>query len=188
MLALAALLAGCGTPVGVARMTTADTKRETMVNALSSGTPSQWTLQVLNRHGLLERHEQDAAGAIDDLYALVRQHSTADGIFALAELSFLHGQHFNIPAYYLNAAVLAYAFLLPDDEKAGVSSLDPRARIAVDIYNEGLALGLGAVGSEYADLRAGVHDLPLARLTITADPVSSSGRATGCSASIPRCA
>jgi pimeloyl-ACP methyl ester carboxylesterase len=170
VLVLAVLLAACSTPVGVARMTTADTKRETMVNALSSGTPSQWTLQVLNRNGLLERHEQDAAGAIDDLYALVKQHSTPDGIFALAELAFLHGQHFNIPAYYLNAAVLAYAFLLPDDEMAGVSPLDPRARIAVDIYNEGLALGLGAVGSEYADLRAGVHDLPLARLTITADP------------------
>jgi pimeloyl-ACP methyl ester carboxylesterase len=170
VLAFAALLAGCSTPVGVARMTTADTKRETMVNALSSGTASQWTLQVLNRNGLLERHEQDAAGAIDDLYALLKQRTNPNLVFALAELSFLHGQHFNIPAYYLNAAVLAYAFLLPDDEKSGVSPLDPRARIAVDIYNEGLALGMGSFGSEYASLRGGVHDLPLGRLSVTADP------------------
>src|SRR4030095_160231 len=95
-------------------------------------------------------------------------------LFALAELSFLHAeqrkQHRAVQsqqcytqkgkvcwpgdelkeaetdrAYYLAAAVYAYALLFPDDQPGEpLDPADPRLRLAYDLYNRGLAEGLAS--------------------------------------------
>ena len=77
------------------------------------------------------------------LYKLLQQQRTPDYLFALAELSFLYAQEHQQRQYYLAAAAFAYAFLLPEDEKSPVHPSDPRGRLAVDFYNQGLAEALG---------------------------------------------
>ncbi|HYH40877.1 MAG TPA: hypothetical protein VD867_02745, partial [Burkholderiales bacterium] len=72
--------------------------------------------------------------------------------------------------YYLAAAAFAYAFLLPEDEKSTVSPMDPRGRLAVDFYNQGLAEGLASVGGEQVILESATYSLPFGNLTITIDP------------------
>ncbi len=45
-------------------------------------------------------------------------------------------------AYYLAAAVYAYALLFPDDpQSVPLDPADPRLRLAYDLYNRGLAEG-----------------------------------------------
>ena len=94
-------------------------------------------------------------------------------LFALAELSFLHAEQLTqhraqsqecrprkgmvcppqatrneaekARAYYLAAAVYAYALLFPEDQQnMPLDPSDPRLRLAYDLYNRGLAEGLAA--------------------------------------------
>ena len=68
-----------------------------------------------------------------------------DHLFALAELSFVRAEDTQKPAYYLAAAVYAYAFLFPTDateHDIALNPIDPRLRLAADLYNLGLTLGL----------------------------------------------
>jgi pimeloyl-ACP methyl ester carboxylesterase len=168
---LAALLAGCSTtPIGVTRVSSQEAHRSMMVNALSAGTPSQWSTQVLHRNSLFERYRAEPAAALDELHKLLQQRDTPDRLFALAELSFLHAQNSGARNYYLAAAVFAYAFLLPEDEKAVISPLDPRARLAVDFYNQGLAEGLASADGEHVALESATHSLPFGNLSVTIDP------------------
>src|SRR5262245_50804919 len=117
-------------------------------------------------------------------------------LFALAELSFLHAEQRKgrragqsqqcltqkgkicwsgdelkeadtDRAYYLAAAVYAYAFLFPDDPRdAPRDPADPRLRLAYDLYNRGLAEGLGTVNEEEVALVSGLHPLPFGTLEI----------------------
>ena len=62
---------------------------------------------------------------------------TRDTLFALAELSFHHAEQAGKNEHYLAAAIYAYAFLLPEDGTPQPDPLDPRRRLAADIYNLG---------------------------------------------------
>src|SRR5215813_2150398 len=117
-------------------------------------------------------------------------------LFALAELSFLHAeqhkQHRAVQrqqchtqkgavcppepsrmekekdrAYYLAAAVYAYAFLFPDDpQNAPLDPADPRLRLAYDLYNYGLAEGLASDDHTEVSLVSGRRLLPFGVLEI----------------------
>lgn len=116
-------------------------------------------------------------------------------LFALAELSFLYAEQQgsrseqsrqcpslkgqvcpparrprregHARAYYLAAAVYAYAFLFPEDpQNAPLDPADPRLRLAYDLYNRGLTEGLSAVGDEVVVLASGRHTLPFGVLDI----------------------
>jgi pimeloyl-ACP methyl ester carboxylesterase len=117
-------------------------------------------------------------------------------LFALAELSFLHAeqrkQHRAVlsqqcltqkgkicwsepspeekakdRAYYLAAAVYAYAFLFPDDpQDTSLDPADPRLRLAYDLYNRGLAEGLAAANNAEVVLASGPRPLPFGTLEI----------------------
>jgi pimeloyl-ACP methyl ester carboxylesterase len=117
-------------------------------------------------------------------------------LFALAELSFLHAeqrkQHRAAQsqqcytqkgkicwpgdelkeaetdrAYYLAAAVYAYALLFPDDQPGEpLDPADPRLRLAYDLYNRGLAEGLASDAAKEVSLVSGRRLLPFGTLEI----------------------
>jgi pimeloyl-ACP methyl ester carboxylesterase len=116
-------------------------------------------------------------------------------LFALAELSFLHaeqrkrhrgaqGQQCHSQpgrvcpqptrrekekdrAYYLAAAVYAYALLFPEDQpEESLDPADPRLRLAYDLYNRGLAEGLASDDDNEVRLVSGRHFLPFGTLDI----------------------
>jgi len=192
--------AGCSTPVGIKRVGTEEAHQLLTASALSAGTPSQYSLQVLSRNDLLAQFEDDPAAALAALHA--RLLSTTDDnqmnnrLFALAELSFLYAEHQSprptqdyqclaykgrpcpqgqLPreakhphAYYLAAAVYAYAFLFPDDpQSTPLDPADPRLRLAYDLYNRGLTEGLATADDKEVILASGRHRLPFGVLEIT---------------------
>jgi pimeloyl-ACP methyl ester carboxylesterase len=117
-------------------------------------------------------------------------------LFALAELSFLHAEQRKqhrvaqsqqchaqkgkvcppAPtrvekekdrAYYLAAAVYAYALLFPDDhQEEPLGPADPRLRLAYDLYNRGLAEGLASDDDKEVRLVSGRRPLPFGALEI----------------------
>jgi pimeloyl-ACP methyl ester carboxylesterase len=96
-----------------------------------------------------------------------------DRLFALAELSFVHAEGTRMTEYYLAAAVYAYAFLFPTDgtdHVAALSFVDPRLRLAADLYNLGLTLGLSTSDRDHVLLEAGRQPLPFGTLTLAIDP------------------
>lgn len=93
-----------------------------------------------------------------------------DEFFALAELSFLHGENTGKKAYYLAAAVYAFAFLFPDEADTPPNAFDPRLRVAAELYNRGLAEGFASAEGTEVELRAGVYPLPFGELEVEFDP------------------
>src|SRR5215470_13579724 len=81
---------GCATPIGVKRVGAKEAHRILTASALSSGTPSTYSLQVLSRQDLLVQFEDDPEGTLATLHT--RLQSTEDSpilgypLFALAEL------------------------------------------------------------------------------------------------------
>src|SRR5919109_824013 len=55
---------GCATPIGVVRGTTQDIHHALTANVLSSGEPSSWSDQVLQRSNLYDRFREDEEAAL----------------------------------------------------------------------------------------------------------------------------
>ena len=167
---LLALLGACSTPIGVKRVSMQEAHRALTANVLSAGTPSAWSNQVLYRNALYDLYKADPASALQQLHKLLQQQVTPERLFALAELSFLHAEHYEQRGYYLAAAAYAYAYLLPEREQGAVQPIDPRARLAVDIYNQGLAEGFASADGDAIILEAGTYRLPFGDLYVTIEP------------------
>ena len=142
-------------------------------NALSSGTPSSWSTQVLHRTNLLERFAADPETTLGDLRKILTQpvgeERLRDRLFALSELWFHHAEQSGNSEHYLAAAVYAYAFLFPDDGKQEIDPLDPRGRWAADLYNRGLTRGLASPDGQEVVVDARTVSLPFGELTLTGD-------------------
>jgi pimeloyl-ACP methyl ester carboxylesterase len=156
------LVAACVTPVGVDPITPEEFQREITANALSAGVPSPFSVQVLQRFNLRDRFRKEPAAALAVLQASLDIEGGERRLFALAELSFLHAETARARPYYLAAAVYAYAFLFRGPGHPPPDPLDPRTRLAAELYNRGLAEGLRK-GSEVV-IAAGQHRLPFGRL------------------------
>jgi pimeloyl-ACP methyl ester carboxylesterase len=157
----ACVLAGCGPPVGVSRVSPRDVSRDLTRSALNSSTPSEFSQNVLQRWDLDERFRRDPEAALDRLHQLVDEGRGRDTtLFALAELSFAHADATGKRDYYLLAAVTAWAFLFPDADGEPPDEFDPRLRIAADIYNRGLTRALASADGSVVDLRSGLYPLP----------------------------
>ena len=166
------LVSACATPIGVARVDTQSVYRSLTASALTSGRPSLATEQVLVRSGLSQQFHDDPEATLAALRGTGAGLSQ-DRLFALAELSFLHAEATHKPEYYLAAAVYAYAFLFPTDGTnrfASLGSLDPRLRLAADLYNLGLTLGLSTPDGARVILETGRQLLPFGMLTLAIDP------------------
>ena len=174
---LPGFLAGCSIPIGVARVSTAESFRQSTVNPINEGVPSAATRVVLQRHDLIRTASEDPVGTIRFLNETAKVDERRDLLFALAELSYLHGERLkgsnfskdavHAPDYFLLTAVYAYLYLLGDGREPPPSAWDVRFREACDLYNR--ALGKGFPVDEGGSLRIGdrVRRLPVGDLTIT---------------------
>jgi Putative serine esterase (DUF676) len=163
------LAAGCTTPIGVTRGSTQDTYYALTANVLSAGKPSSWSTQVLQRSNLTERYDDDPESALNEMRKTFAVRVTPDRLFALSELSFYHAEQSGKNEYYLASAVYAYAFLFPEDETPPPDPLDPRRRLAADLYNLGLVRGLDSPDSEEVVFENGTLNLPFGELELSVD-------------------
>jgi len=157
----ACVLAACGPPVGVSRVSPREVSRDLTRSALNSSTPSEFSQNVLHRWDLRERFRRDPESALARLHQLVAEGRGRDTtLFALAELSFAHAEATRRRDYYLLAAVTAWAFLFPGGDGEPPDEFDPRLRIAADLYNRGLTQALASADGSVVDLRSGLYPLP----------------------------
>ena len=170
--ALGLFAAACASPVYAIRAAPQTVYRELNRGAIASGEPSWPTRNVLRERGLLEEFEKRPEAALADLHrAMVKAGGDIDALFALAELSFLHGRAAGKREYYLAAAVYAWAFLFPEGFQGGVPHrFDPRLRMAADVYDLAIVLGFASEdGSGEMAPAAGNFDLPFGRLDVNFD-------------------
>ena len=166
------LTSGCATPIGVVRGTTQEMHYALTANVLSAGEPSSWSKQVLHRTNLQERFDDDPAATLNILHQTLAQLSEdrwQDRLFALAELSFLYAENSADRPHFLAAAIYAYALLIPEPGMR-LDPLDPRGRLAADIYNRGITRGLSTPDGEEVLLNPRTMPLPFGELVLTADP------------------
>jgi len=165
------LLAACAAPVTVERVDPRSVHRELTANVLTVGEESGASRNVLYRWDLTERFESDPEGALAQLHAAVAGgRAGRDELFTLAELSFLHAERTGKQEYYLAAAVYAYALLFPNGAADPLYPVDPRLRVAADLYNRGLTSGFASADRSVIDLRGGTWALPFGELTVELDP------------------
>jgi pimeloyl-ACP methyl ester carboxylesterase len=140
-------------------------------SATSTGEPTWQTRNVLLEQGQLAEFEERPEEVLAGLHrAMVKAGGDPDLLFALAELSFLHGQQAAKPSYRLAGAIYAYAFLFPEGGGVAPGRFDPRLRIAADLYNWALtAPFVSEDGSEVVP-RAGTFELPFGRIDVAFDP------------------
>jgi pimeloyl-ACP methyl ester carboxylesterase len=167
------LLVGCVAPIGADRVSTRQAYAQVEVNALRDGKPSAATVSIMHKYDL----GRLASGQPDEAVQRLHQKALATGdrdlLFALAELSYVAGDHIRRSVkpwdrrdardYYLGSAVYAWLFLFDQGKDARPDFLDPRLRQACDFYNYGL--GLGLMGSKdpkgFVRLQEGRRRLPV---------------------------
>jgi hypothetical protein len=155
---VAALLSGCQTPVGVARVDPEIVNYQLTRNVLSEGVPSPFTDIVLHVSDLSEAYFYDPRGTLKKLHDFLLVTDRPRPVaFALAELSYLYAKKANRPPYYLAAAMYAYLYLFPEDPENQPHSLDSRIRVAADLYNRSLTLAFRSQDQTTMTLSAGSH-------------------------------
>jgi pimeloyl-ACP methyl ester carboxylesterase len=147
--------------------------RDLARSATTTGEPSWQTRNVLLEQGLLAEFEERPEEVLAGLHkTMVATGGDPDLLFALAELSFLHGQTAAKPGYRMAATIYAYAFLFPEGNGSAPGRFDPRLRIAADLYNWGLmAAFVSEDGSEVVP-RGGTFELPFGKIEVAFDPAS----------------
>lgn len=173
---LFSLLAGCSIPIGVTRVSTGESYRQSIANPINEGVPSTATRVVLQRHDLTGAFSDDPVETIRFLNERAKVDERRDLLFALAELSYLHGERLkgshspaddaHAPDYFLLSSVYAYLYLLGEGKEPPPSAWDIRFREACDLYNR--ALGKGFPVDKGGSLRVGdrMRKLPVGELTI----------------------
>src|SRR6185295_15806237 len=161
----------CARPVGAVRVDPQKVQRELTGNVLSTGDLSRATRNVLFLHGLSERFDDDPEAALDTMRKNILAGRTGRDVFpAAAELSFFHAEASGKRSYYLAAAVYAWIFLFPGGDGASLPDpLDPRLRMAADLYNRGITLGLASADETVMEMRAGTYELPWGELEVAFD-------------------
>lgn len=171
LLMAVALTSACVAPIGVTRMDAQRVNRQLTSSVVSSGDLSGPTAIVLRRHDLTDAFWDDPETTIAALHAEVETDELDPGeTYALAELSYYHAEDTDDQRYYFAAAAYAYAFLFPEDENRQVDRIDPRVRVACDIYNMAIARAFASYDGEHVELRGGDFALPFGTLSVTFDP------------------
>jgi pimeloyl-ACP methyl ester carboxylesterase len=168
--AVAILAAGCATPVGVRYLDPKQVQRTLTANVLSSDEVSAPTAHILNRAGLGERFHSEPSEVLAKLHQGLPTVNETDRLFALAELSFAYASRNGPRQYYLASALYAFAFLFPTDERPAPEQSDPRTRVALDLYNRGIAEAFSTDVKSRVVMAEGVYSLPFGEITITLNP------------------
>jgi len=161
---LLCLATGCATPIGVHYVEPRIAYQSLTANILSAERPSSFSARELMNLNLYQLFEDEPEKALAQMHAGLAPKGDEDRLFALTELSFAHAQNSGERSYYLAAAVYAYAFLLPGPHGTAPKAIDPRARWAVDIYNQ--ALSRAAAVNEKPIPRGGTFKLPFGEITV----------------------
>src|ERR1700732_3561153 len=161
---------GCATPVGGKRLDEQAAQRDLNANVLSTGKPSDYSTQLLERSALSERFKSDPQTVLAKLNSGLGKPDERDRLFALSELSFAYAEESGNQSYYLGSAAYAYAFLFPPNPADAPGPYDPRLTLAVDLYNRGIALGLATKDGKEVDLSARQLSLPFGSLDLGVNP------------------
>lgn len=175
-------LAGCSTPIGVEEVPTRKAYAQVETNALGTGKPGAETTAILDRYQLRKLAEKSPDEALRQLHAKAVATGERDLLFALAELSYVAGDHFSRGSpsagapdprdYYLGAAVYAWMFLFGEGgDEPPPNAFDRRFRTACDLYNYGLGLAFLQDGGEGGAVRVGParRRLPVGEIELTVD-------------------
>src|SRR5512137_2105985 len=164
------IVSACATPISVTQVDPTAVHRELTRNVLSAGEPSDFSRIILNRAGLFDQFGSDPEATLWTLHAeVVAGRRGINQVFALAELSFLHAERTKQRAYYLAAAIYAYAFLFPPAGTPAPEPYDPRFRNACDLYNRGLTAALQSKDGSQVEPAVGVVPLPFGQIDIAFD-------------------
>lgn len=171
--ALCLLLSACAGPVLAVRGDPKEIRYDLARSAVTTGDPSSPTRNALFEHGLFDAFDAHPDDAITALHrTMVEERGNPDLLFALAELSFLHGQKAERPEYHLAAAVYAYAFLFPEGTGEAPGRFDPRLRIAADLYNWALTRAFASEDGSEVILQGGTLPLPFGEIDVAFDPAA----------------
>jgi pimeloyl-ACP methyl ester carboxylesterase len=165
------LAAGCATPITAKRADAHWVHRKLTETVLTTGKLSQQTRNLLFDRDLIERYDDDPAGALATLHAeFVAGRLRPGDTAALAELAYHHAEDRGGRPYYLATALYAWDFLFPPDAANIPSRLDPRVRLAADLYNRGLTEGFASEDGKRVTFGVGTFPLPFGSLEVTAAP------------------
>jgi len=167
---IALFATGCATPVGVSRLDQQAANRKLEANVLSTGKPSAYSTQILERTALRKHFKKDPEAVLARLNSDFAKPGETHRLFALSELSFAHAEASSNQSYYLASAVYAYAFLFPKDPTQTPEPYDPRRQVALDLYNRGVALGLATADRSKVDLSDRELRLPFGSLSLGVNP------------------
>ena len=171
--ALGLALAACAGPITAVRVDPKVVQADLGRSAITTGEPSWPTRNVLFERGLSDGFAAQPEAALAELHrAMVAAGGDPDLLFALAELSYLHGQAAKKPEYSLAAAVYAYAFLFPEGVGMAPGRFDPRLRIAADLYNWALTVSFASKDRVEVVPRGGTFELPFGRIEVAFDPTA----------------
>ena len=165
---LAGVLAGCAPAVGVKTLTPESANRSLTANVLNTGEPSTSAYEFLYRANLASLYEKNPPSVLATLHAGLGGRDERDRLYALAELSYDHAIRKNDERYFLAAALYAWMFLFDEKLEGRPSRYDPRVRVAMDLYNRGIAEGLSA--RDTMDVTSRQAALPFATMDIVVDP------------------
>lgn len=186
-------LSGCAAPITVTERSLTQAYKARNQSALMSNTLSTTSQTTLRRQNLLDAWRQNPPNAINRLRSMTQRQfyaqNLADQLFTLSELSYLYARKTHDKAYFMAAALYAYAYLNPQAPASErPSPFSQHLRQACDIYMLSLTEALGSpihVSSQLWTLPFGTlnldgvptsyqwhgHNLtdlrPLARLSIT---------------------
>src|SRR6185503_12632883 len=82
----------------------------------------------------------------------------------------LHAQETEEKPHYLAAAVYTYAFLFPKNARDRPDELDPRTRLAADLYNRAITTAFRSADGRTVALAPGTYALPFGELEVWMDP------------------
>lgn len=137
LLALVSL--ACSSPVGVRTGNPREIQRYLTRSALTDDHASDFTQNELRRYDLLQTYEDQPIVALANLHGAARAEGfPPQALFALAELSYLHAERTKSQSDFAAALIYAWALLFPESGATPLDPLDPRARIAADLYNRAL--------------------------------------------------
>ncbi len=142
--------------------------RSLTASVLSTDHPSEYSEQLLTRLGLVERFDKDPELVLAALRG-PGEGLSREYLFVLSELSFYHATKSQKPEYFLASAVYAWAFVLGRTDEARIDPIDPRLRLAANLYNLGLAQGLAGAEEASVVLESGSRALPFGKIEISVD-------------------
>jgi len=174
---LTLLLIACATPIGVTKVEMRESYKTINANALSADLVSSDTKIVLKRYNLLERLDKDTAAVIFILHEKALKDKRRDLLFALAELSFFHGERLkkadspdkpgSDKDYFLMSSIYAYYYLYGKEGEDLPGPYDRRFITAGDFYNRGLARGLAIGKDSKWETKERVRSLPVGEITLS---------------------